>query len=201
MKSLKIIGSILITASLLIFSSCEMSSDSYLLKKSIFIEDVENPGLPVYSEWGYNTFGAYIDRQAFVSGEADFPVKIIVNSDTMHLLLKGIMNNKFASLKFSFIGYPIADYPELHVLNDSVLSLKGNKCIVTLTRENVTETLKIIEGSFHIKRIQNLYVDKVFTKTILSGLFNFKTFFAKEPVAISNGRFDLGIGYENFYNY
>jgi len=44
-------------------------------------------------------------------------------------------------------------------------------------------------------------VDKVLTESILSGTFNFKTFINAEPVSISNGRFDVGIGSENFYKF
>ncbi|MDO9153920.1 MAG: hypothetical protein Q7U47_09490, partial [Paludibacter sp.] len=124
-----------------------------------------------------------------------------VNGDTMNILLKGTMNDKFASIKFSFIGYPIADYTNLTVLNNVSINMKGNKCIVVLTQDKVSNVLNIIEGKFEFKRVQDLYVDKKYTKSIISGMFNFKTFFDKEPVAISNGRFDLGIGYENFYNY
>ncbi|NDP22705.1 MAG: hypothetical protein GZ091_16740 [Paludibacter sp.] len=191
------IGLILI----LLMSSCSSMEDTFQLQKSVFIKDVENPGLPIYSEWGYNTFGAYVDRQVFVSGDSDLPTKIVVNSDTLNLLLKGSLNGRFASIKFSFIGYPLGDYPDLKTLNDSIINLKGNKCIVTLTRDQSSEVLTIIEGKFHFKRVQDLYVDKQYTKAIISGVFSFKTFFGNEPVAISNGRFDLGIGYENFYNY
>ncbi len=186
---------------IVLFASCSSEMDSYQLQKSVFIEDVESPGLPIYSEWGYNTFGAYIDRRPFTSSNGEIPAKIIVNSDTMHLMLKGVMNNQPASIIFSFIGYPIADYPDLHQLNDSIINMKGDKCIVRLIRANNEETLRIIEGKMHLRRIQKLYVDKHFSKSIVSGTFSFKTFFGPEPVAISSGRFDLGIGYENFYNY
>ncbi len=183
-----------------LLTSCMADEDTYSLKKSIFIYDVENPGLPIYSEWGYNTFGSYIDRVTFVSTDNDF-TKIIVNGDTLNILLKGLMNGKFASLRFSFIGYPIADYTKLELLDKKSINMKDSKCIVVLTQENTSKILKIIEGKFEFKRVQNLYVDKQYTKSIVSGVYNFKTFFGNEPVAISNGRFDLGIGYENFYNY
>lgn len=186
---------------LLLFNSCTISEDSYALKKSIFIEDTENPGLPIYSEWGYNTFGAYVDRQVFVSNNDDVPVKIIVNGDTLNVILKGTMNYSPASIKFSFIGYPLKEYSDLKVLNDSTIDLKNNKTIVVLTRSNASETLKIIDGKFQFIKVQDLYIDKQYTKSIISGTFNFRTFFSNEPVAISNGRFDLGVGYENFYNY
>ena len=195
-----IFPTLIICTAIFLLSSC-MDQDSFTLQKSVFIEDVENPGLPEYSEWGYNTFGTYIDRIPFTSTDTVLPVKIIVNTDTMNIILKGIISNKPATLKFSFLGYPIANYSTLKTLNEAVLDMSNNKCIVSLTRNNITEKLNIIEGSFTIKRAQDLYIDKQYTKTILSGVFNFKTFFSGEPVAVSNGRFDLGIGYDNFYNY
>lgn len=65
-------------------ASCSM--DDVELSRTVFIEDRTSPGLPVYSEWGYNTFGAYIDRVPFVSGEEE-PAKVYVNSDTLHFFL------------------------------------------------------------------------------------------------------------------
>lgn len=182
-----------------LFSSCD--SADFELSKSVFIEDYDYPGLPVYSEWGYNTFGMYIDRGVFVSSEEVFPVKIIVNPDTMNITFSGRYNEVPATLRISLIGYAPADYPELIGLNDSVVDLKDSNCIVTLKYANETTTLKIIQGSIVFKRVQNLYVDKEFAKTILSGTIAFKTFMSNEPVAITNGRFDLGVGYENFYYY
>ena len=64
-------------------------SQDYGLQNSIFIEDVNNPGLPEYSEWGYNTFGVYLDRKPFVSNSIDLPSKIIVTKDTFNLVMKG----------------------------------------------------------------------------------------------------------------
>ena len=54
--------------------------------------------------------------------------------------------------------------------------------------------LEIIEGELNIDRVQRLYVDEDLSRTIMSGYFQFKTFLDNEPVAISQGRFDLGIG-------
>lgn len=191
---------LMVVISLLLFSCKSYEEDVYALKKSIFINDVENPGLPIYSEWGYNTFGAYIDRSVFVSDDYNF-TKIIVNTDTLNLLLKGTMNGKFASIKFSFVGFPITNYTNLSILDRLTINMKGDKCKVVLTLDKTSKVLNIIEGGFEFRRVQNLYVDKEYTKSIISGVFYFKTFFDNEPVAISNGRFDLGIGYENFYNY
>jgi len=183
----------------LFVSSC---STDYSLDKSVFIEDVTNPGLPIYSEWGYNTFGAYIDREKFISENSQLPAKIIVNADTLNLTLKGVMNSGYpVTLKFSIKGFAPADYPDLIMLNDTTIDLKNSKCTVTLNNYGKSNVLKIITGTLQFKRVQNLYVDKELSKAILSGYFSFKTFIQNEPVAISNGRFDLGIGYDNFYNY
>ena len=176
-------------------------SQDFNLEKSVFIEDINNPGLPEYSEWGYNTFGAYIDRKTFVSDLTDLPSKIIVNKDTFNFLLKGRSNSADISLKFSVIGYSPADYTDLISLNDSTFNLTGKNCIITLTEPLTTKILTVYEGTLVFKRVQKLYVDKVLTESILSGTFNFKTFINAEPVSISNGRFDVGIGSENFYKF
>lgn len=181
------------------FTSCE--SSDLELSKSVFVEDDDYPGLPEYSEWGYNTFGMYIDRGVFVSSENVFPVKIIVNPDTFNITFNGNYKSGQASLRISLIGYAPTDYPELIELNDSVIDLKATNCIVSLKYAGETTVLKIIGGSLTFKRVQNLYIDKEFAKTILSGRIEFKTFMDNEPVAITNGRFDLGVGYENFYYY
>jgi len=181
----------------LLISSC---SEDYQLQKSVFVEDVNNPELPIYSEWGYNTFGVYIDRQPFISNSSDLPAKIIVNKDTFNLVLKGTMNNRDVTMKFSIIGYSPADYTDLISLNDSTFNLTSNKCIVTMTTDTIKK-LNIFEGKLFFKRAQSLYVDKEYMESILSGTFSFKTFINGEPIAVSNGRFDFGIGYENFYNY
>lgn len=182
----------------LIVSSC---SEDYQLQKSVFIEDVNSPNLPIYSEWGYNTFGVYIDRKPFISNSSDLPAKIIVNKDTFNLILKGNLNYQDVTMKFSIIGYSPAKYTDLVSLNDTTFNLTSNKCIVTMTTDTTTKRFNIFEGKLFFKRVQSLYVDNELTESILSGTFSFKTFISGEPIAVSNGRFDFGIGYENFYNY
>lgn len=182
----------------LIFSC---SKDDFILSETVFIEDPYYPGLPIYSEWGYNTFGAYIDREPFISTSQDLPAKIIVNSDTLNLILRGQMEGQDVDLKFSLKGFSPATNFDLTEMNDTTINLKEGGHFVTLKMGNETQTLKLIEGELLIKRVQRLYVDEEAMRVILSGYFNFKTFLNNEPVEISYGRFDLGIGYENFYNY
>ena len=185
---------------ILFLASC--SNEDYHLNKSIFIEDKTSPGLPIYSEWGYNTFGAYIDRVPFISDRITLPSKIIVNPDTFNLMLNGEINNSEPiMLKFTIKGYAPTDFSELISLNGKSFNLKDKSCIVTLTEEGKATVLEIISGELKFVRVQKLFVDKELTKCILSGTFSFQTFRKNEPITISNGRFDLGIGYENFFNY
>ncbi len=183
-----------------ILFSCSKMED-FSLSGSVFIQDPYYPGLPIYSEWGYNTFGAYIDRKPFTSTSEDLPAKIIVNPDTLNLILRGRMGNDYVDLKFSIKGYSPATNYELTELDHTTINLKEGGHFVTLKINNESQILKLIEGEVVIQRVQRLFVDEEPMRTIMSGYFNFKTFLNGEPVAISYGRFDLGIGYENFYNY
>lgn len=197
-SSIKISLSVVIISCFFI-TSCDNSD--FRLSQSIFIEDYDFPGLPVYSEWGYNTFGMYIDRGAFVSSENVFPAKVIVNPDTFNITFNGLYKNAPASLCVSLTGYAPVDYSKLVELNDTVLNLKAPNCFVTLKFYQESKRLNIIEGEFRVKRVQNLFVDKEFRKTILSGTINFKTFLDNEPVAVTSGRFDVTVGEDNFYYY
>jgi hypothetical protein len=62
-------------------------------------------------------------------------------------------------------------------------------------------TANILSGELTFKRAQNLLVDEKQVEVILSGYFEFKALIDNEPVTISNGRFDVGISPDNFYNY
>lgn len=198
MKSMKNLISAL--ALILLASSCSKTDDVFL-SQSIFIEDPYAPGLPIYSEWGYNTFGAYIDRIPFVSNSSYLPLKVIVNSDTLKLIFKGTMGYETVELDFQFKGYAPANYTELIELDNTLFDLMDESCMVVLKTGDSAKLLNLIEGDFHFQRAQRLFVDETLNRTILSGTFRFKTFLDGEPVAVTNGRFDAGVGYENFYNY
>lgn len=175
-------------------------SDDYVLTSSIFIEDPDYPGLPQYSEWGYNTFGAYIDRQAFVSTNQQIPGKVVVRNDTLLLILKGSYSGQPAEMTFILGGHNPRSFSELIELNGITIDLKHSPCEVKFVTDNTQYNFAIIEGDITFKKAQRLYVDEEETKCILSGSFQFKTFMGNEPISVSRGRFDLGIGYDNFFN-
>ncbi len=198
MKSYTFIPLILIGVLLFVFAACHRET-GFLLEKTIFIEDQSCPRLPIYSEWGYNTFGAYKDREPFVSDNRVQPAKVEVKNDTCRLHFYGYWNNVSAKLIFSFPDFNPETYEDLLFLDKKTFNLKDKTCLVSWETGNYAHEIRIIDGELNFKRAQKLYVDREITKTILSGTFQFKAVVEKQPVAVTNGRFDLGIGYNNFF--
>ncbi len=190
-----------VVSCLLLLASC--SKSEYELEQTVFIPDPVYDQLPVYSEWGYNTFGAYVDREAFVSTSNYIPSKIIIHSDTLNLLLTGQIGYQKVMMNFSIKGDSYLNYPDLISLNGKTIPLDSSNCTVTLTQNDGPATTFDVftGGELTIKRAQKLYVDGELLKVVLSGTFRFKTLYHDVPISISNGRFDLGIGFDNFYNY
>jgi hypothetical protein len=188
---------------LIIFAGCTKENE---LKKSVMLYDTEFTDLPAYSEWGYNTFGAYYDRQVFISNSETVPAKVIVKDSSMSFLLDGrntyaySLSNNIA-ITFKLAGYTPATFADLIVLNDTTFDLKDSSCQVVITIDQMEYTADILSGELYFKRAQNLLVDKKQIEVILSGYFGFQALVNGTPVTISDGRFDVGIGPDNFYNY
>lgn len=184
---------------LLIAAGCAKEND---LKKSVFIPDEDNPELPAYSEWGYNTFGAYYDRQLFISDDYIVPVKVIVEDSATSFELSGRISgvsyyDNEMTLSFIIKNYKPDTYTDLSDLDGRIIDLTQNPVRITLN-ESRTE-IEIISGQIEFKRAQILSVDEESIETILSGYFDFKAIIDGEPVTVSDGRFDVGIGEDNFY--
>ena len=185
---------------LIIIISCKKDKN---LRDSIFIEDVESPGLPIYSEWGYNTFGAYYDREVFISNDKKVPLKIIVTNDTMTFNFFGQLGNTSynnMTMKFYFTNFLPVNYEGLLQLNDTIINLNNtNKISINIYGSNVNVTL--LNGYFKVDKAQLLFVDTKETEVILSGHFEFQALINNEPIAISDGRFDIGVNQSNFFSY
>ena len=205
---MKIYTSIFALILLIILCSC---SKEYELDKSIFIPDKDYPGLPAYSEWGYNTFGALYDREPFVNTDLSVPVKVICTGGKTSFSLKGHMGESqyyyYVStgepviLNFDLLGFIPASLSDLVELNDTIIDLTNPLCKVSLTLDTIKYDLTVLNGALNFKRAQVLIVDKQQYEIILSGIFDFQTLINNEPTSVSNGRFDLGIAYDNFFKY
>lgn len=176
-------------------------SSSYDLDDSVYVYDEEYADLPAYTEWGYNTFGAYLDRIVFISDDAT-PAKILTTGDKTIFVLNGIIREGYAdemTVKFVMSGFTPVKYSDLVALNDTTINLTDPGCKVTMVRSGEEDTLSVISGELQFKRVQHLFVDNRSTEAILSGYFSFKTFIDAQPVTLSHGRFDVGINDDNFY--
>ncbi len=199
MKSSRIIIPILL---FMLLADCSKENE---LKKSVFIPDSESPELPAYSEWGYNTFGAFYDREIFVSTDAQVPSKVFSSDTAMQLILEGERRYDYytyyseMSLTFTLEGFTPEQFGDLVALNDTIIDLDDPRCRVQLFEYSIEIPVKILSGSLYFKRVQNLSVDKRPVEAILSGYFEFQAVIRDEPITVSEGRFDLGIGSDNFY--
>ncbi|HEY4788411.1 MAG TPA: hypothetical protein VIH57_20305 [Bacteroidales bacterium] len=190
-----------------VFAGCKKETE---LQKSVFINDPENPDLPEYSEWGYNTFGAYYDRVPFISNDNEVPAKVIVTNNVMSFALTGqkggntyYYGNDYGSMSITFkiSGFLPQDYNQLITLNDTILDLKNSAYQVVVSMDTNQYTATILSGQLQFKRVQNLLVDTKQVEVILSGYFDFKALIKNSPITVSSGRFDVGIDTDNFYVY
>lgn len=182
------------------FAACSIlaCNDDSALENSVYVHDPQNPGLPQYSELGYNTFGAYYDRQPFTSASV-VPVKVIVSGGVTSFALNGWMGNHDLSLSLQMSDFLPEDYTDLIGLDNVSIDLEDENYTVILEKDGLEEEAQILNGTFHFKRTQNLYVDRVLFGVVLSGTFEFQAIVDDEPITVSSGRFDVSVNEHNFY--
>jgi hypothetical protein len=186
---------------ILIAGGCSKDNE---LKKSVFIPDKDYPDLPAYSEWGYNTFGFYYDREAYTSNDMTVPAKIIVNETLMTFTLNGgYVGSDYdnVTLTFKISGYMLEKYSDLLQFNHVIIDLTNPAVQVWIKFSSYDNLASILRGELIFQRVQNLLVDKKQNEVILSGFFEFQALINSEPITVSDGRFDVGIGPDNFYVY
>lgn len=195
----------------LLFTACSKETE---LAKSVFIPDKDHPELPAYTEWGYNTFGAYFDREIFANNDNKVPAKVINTGGRTTITFKGQVgidnyyssywsNSAYAavSMTFDLPGISPQVYADLISLNNTTIDLTSLQSGVSITIDTITYACTVLNGSLIIKKAQNLIVDKKPVEVILSGVFEFQAIIRDEPVSITLGRFDVGIGNDNFFKY
>lgn len=180
------------------------------LKKSIFLPDPDAYPLPQYSEWGYNTFGAFYDRQAFISNDISVPVKVINDKGQTSLVFTGMLsangNYNYGyedpfTMTIQLSGFNPTTYIDLMSLHNSTLDLTNPDHKVELQGGDSTYQVEVLEGKFEVRHARDLLVDNQPEEVILSGVFEFRALINGTPVTISNGRFDVGVSNFNFYKY
>lgn len=177
-------------------------SEDYDLEKSIFYPDPEFPQLPMYSEWGYNTFGAFYDRQVFISQDDITPLKVIVKDDSTFFRFNGRLGYSHEmSMVFYMTDILPATYDQLTVLDQKTLDLNDPRYGVKLYLDGERQDMELLGGTVEFRKAQYLLVDKVPEEVILSGTFELQVVIDDEPFTISRGRFDVGVCYDNFFRF
>lgn len=185
-----------------LFASC--ASKDLQMDRTVFIPDQLDGNLPAYTEWGYNTFGAKVDRNYFLVSYDITPCKILYKNGKLSFSLSGnFVNYNNVTMTFTFPSEQLKEYTDLLTLNNIDIDLKASDCEVTLTQNETTETLNLVEGELHFIRAQMLMIDEQPNRVILSGVFAFRYLNGTNefPVSVSDGRFDVGINKNVFYAY
>lgn len=171
------------------------------LEQTVFIPDADDPTLPIYSEMGYNTFGAYVDRESFISTQTDVPFKIAVSEGSTNIYFDGKAGGIEGILRFVIPNFAPSNPFELSVLHQKTFDLLADNIGVGMLWDGKTEDpVQVLEGTIEFTRFQNVIVDKESAEVVLSGRFSLKVQFNGVPVAIREGRFDVGVNDGNFFS-
>lgn len=182
-------------------------SKDFELRESVSNPDPNNPDLPAYSEMGYNNFGAYYDRNPFTSTTRT-PLKVVVENGKISFKFRGSIIDELdynsslrqeIDLHLIMPNYITTDSKELSLLHDSIINLKNDDVEVKIYKEGILQSVEILNGNFHFKKVQELIIDEAFEEMILSGTFEFQALINGDPVTVDYGRFDMGVGYSSFY--
>jgi hypothetical protein len=183
---------------LAVFAGCVPEDDLY---RTIFIRDKLHPDLPEYSEWGYNTFGAYVNDDVFISiNDYWNPASLSPGDTAMTLSFHGQKIRKGKDSTDMILYFVIRrnsprDSQYLLALNNAVIDLKSPSGQVMILSDSTMFPIIVNNGELHFTRVQNLFVDNTRTETILSGTFEFEGIMNGNPVSVTLGRFDVGVEY------
>lgn len=195
MRHLNIISFLLI---LVFIVGCARDFE-YHVSSSVFINDSQHPGLPIYSEKGYNSFGVYWGLSPFSTQFSSTPSKVVVQNDSCHIHFSGSVNSHAYTLAVSLPGYIPTTFSDLLSLEGKQFKVPSQDCTFSMLAGNRPLETKILDGEFTIKRAQNMYIDLELESAVLSGTFSFKATVNGETASFSSGRFDMRFGYENFF--
>lgn len=174
------------------------------LHRTIFIRDKNYPDLPQYSEWGYNTFGAFINDEVFISGNYYWNPASLSSVDTnMILSFQGekISNEKDTSdmiMNFIFPRNSPWDRQYMLSLNNTMIDLSTSSAQVIILSDTTAYPVTVHSGELQFTRVQSLMVNNVPEETIFSGTFEFEGLMNGSPVSVTHGRFDVGVSYFNY---
>lgn len=196
---------IIIAAALLAMTACSKSD----FKETQYISDPDFPGLPIYSEMGYNTFGAYIDEDVFSvsSYGSTRPFYLVADRECLTMTLYGSCEGTSLNMVFTLpidTTYHLEDYHSLLALDGKSFTIDttSTSCNVMLEGLYAPYIESIYSGHISFDKVQQVVVDKTDTEVVVSGKFQFRAITPLGThVDVTGGRFDLGVDNANFVNF
>lgn len=193
---------IIIAIALLALTACSKSD----FKETQYIEDPNYPGLPIYSEMGYNTFGAYINEEAFSVSYygSNRPFYLVADRECLAMTLYGWCDGINFNMIFTLpidTTYHLQNYQSLIALEGKTFNIDTDptSCNVYFDGIYPPEIESIYSGYFSFEKVRQVMVDKENTEVVVAGKFQFRAF-TPEGICIDvvGGRFDLGVDDTNF---
>ena len=196
---------IIIAVALIAMTACSKSD----LKQIQYIEDPDYPGLPAYSEMGYNTFGAYINEQVFTVSYygSNRPFYLVADRECLTMTLYGWRDGTDLNMIFTLpidSTYHLEDYHSLLALDGKTFTIDTTptSCNVTMEGYYAPNIESIYSGYIKFEKVQQVLVDKTDAEVVVSGKFQFRAFTPNGTrIDVTGGRFDLGVDHSNFVNF
>ena len=194
---------IIIAMALIAMTACSKSD----FKETQYISDPDFPGLPIYSEMGYNTFGAYINQNVFYCNQGDRPFYLVADRESLTMTLYGWNDGSSLNMIFTLpidTTYHLEDYHSLLALNGKTFEIDTTptSCNVKFEGYYSPEIESIYSGYIKFEKVQQVLVDKTDAEVVVSGKFQFRAFTPNGTrIDVTGGRFDLGVDNANFVNF
>ena len=182
---------IIILAAALALTACSKSD----FKETQYIEDPEYPGLPIYSEMGYKSYG---NNRKFY---------LVADREGLSMTLYGWLNGHSLSMIFNFpidTTFVLNDYHDLLKLDGMSFAIDttDTSCRLKMEGPYAPEIASIYSGKITFDHVHQVVVDKEDKEVVVSGKFQFRAFTPNGTrIDVSGGRFDLGVDNSNFVNY
>jgi hypothetical protein len=180
------------------------------IDSTVFIPDSDDPSLPAYTEWGYNSFGAKYERHYFLADNGVTPCKIVYREGMLHFSLSGVLRGDAYSsysghmtLTVSFPAGPVTKYRDLLTLHEREIDLSDpSACRINIDIPDTDSHTVVspLSGHLTFRRAQLLRIDGEENRVILSGTFDMRFLMNDKPENITDGRFDVGI-HKDFYSF
>jgi hypothetical protein len=189
----------------LFIGGCYRDTPEQDLEKPVFINDVNNPGLPVASELGYNTFGAYYNSKIWISSKTqnyvspDDMLTIGTTEDSTVIHLEGIdYANQPLEVAFLITKHVIVNDDDLASFGKRSFDLKGDSVKIRIGGM----VINVQSGSINFSSVRSLILNREKMGTILSGTFEMTGMLNGNKVELKKGRFDFLVKSQPyFYNY